>query len=86
VDGVTYTSRRLDGTEVFVVVARRGEHVDWENRVSLQIVTQRVTLALEEGGLKLEVDGEHPKGGDITEQAFFDPATGAILKRRGIAR
>jgi hypothetical protein len=87
--GVTYTVSLVPNTEEFLVVARTGNHVDWESRVAIQIVPDQATLRLDEAArrLTLEVDGDHPRGGEaIRERALFDSRTGELLGREGFAR
>jgi hypothetical protein len=83
--GVTYSATPVPRTEEFLVVARTGSLVAWEQRVAIQITPTEVRLALEENArrLTLELDGEHPLGGEkIRERVFFDPTTGDVLGTR----
>jgi hypothetical protein len=86
VHGVTYIATPLRGTETFVVLSRTGSHVNWEQRVNVQIMQERMRLEVSEDPrrLTLEIDGEHPRGGNsIRERVFFDPTTGEVLGRDG---
>jgi hypothetical protein len=88
VDGVTFAASPVPNTEAFVVVARTSDHVDWEQRISVQILPLFARLALEadRGRLVFELEGEHPRGGErIIERVFFDRSTGTELGRESLA-
>jgi tetratricopeptide (TPR) repeat protein len=88
VEGVTFAASPVANTEAFVVVARTSDHVDWEQRISVQILPLFARLALEAdpGRIVFELEGEHPRGGErIIERVFFDRRTGTELGRESLA-
>jgi tetratricopeptide (TPR) repeat protein len=95
VGGVTYSVVRdaNTNTEAYDVIARTGDHVDWKASVSIWTMAWLVKLVIDESEgarrLVLEVDGEHPRGGEWNrDHVYFNPSTGAVLGRRtfGLSR
>jgi hypothetical protein len=68
--------------ETFHVIAS----TRWTATAIAEIMPDELTLTIQDGRLVLSIDGEHPKGGRMYQEIYFDIDSGTTLGEKFFAK